>query len=135
MKYFLPLLGLVFLAACSNKLAPDYEWKNRQWILVEMKGVPVQLSGSSRDAHIEFQPGEKRYTGTGGCNRINGSYTIDKKNRIRFGDPSVTKIFCTDSNFEATFLQTLKTVDHYTEAGFIMLLKKGDEVVLKLQVK
>jgi len=47
--------------------------------VVEMKGVPVQQSGGRRDAHISFDVAAKKFSGNGGCNQVNGNYSVDKK--------------------------------------------------------
>jgi heat shock protein HslJ len=64
---------------CSPKLSPDSSWGNQRWVVVEMKGVPVQQSESRRDAFLKFEVAGKKFSGNGGCNQINGNYTIDKK--------------------------------------------------------
>ena len=71
---------------CSPKWAPDHYWAEKRWVLTEMKGVPVQLSGSNRDAFIEFSWTDKKFAGNGGCNRISGTYELDKKKDIQFKD-------------------------------------------------
>lgn len=128
---FVFVSGVLF--ACSPKLSPDNNWKDKRWILTELKGVPVQLSGTNRDAHLFFSPSDKRYTGSGGCNRINGSYEIDKRNKISFGDAAATRMTCPDISFENTFLSTLKEVNSYEMHDKTMVLKKGNEIVMKLK--
>jgi len=84
-KLFLSLLtGFALLSSCTPKLAPDNYWGNQRWVLTEMKEVPVQQSGTRRDAFLEFMPADKKIAGNGGCNRISGGYTLEKKNRITF---------------------------------------------------
>jgi heat shock protein HslJ len=135
MKKLILALLITSIISCSPKLAPDNSWEGKRWVLTEVNGVPVQLGGGNRDAHLEFDPSTKRFTGSGGCNRINGTYSLGKKDAIQFGDVAVTKMMCADIAFENLFLSTLKTADRHTESGNIMLLKKGSEIVLKLQVR
>jgi heat shock protein HslJ len=97
-----------------------------------MKGVPVQQSGSRKDAFIRFEVAEKRFAGNGGCNQINGNYSLDKR-EIHFSEVISTKMSCSDIEFENTFLNTLGTVDHYVIEGNDLLLKKKRETVLKLR--
>src|SRR5688572_18032596 len=115
MKKQLYFLSFVIITAlsCSPKLAPDQNWGNQRWVLTELKEVPVQLSGSRKDAYIEFSPSDKRFTGNGGCNRINGNYSLEKKNRIKLSEIISTKMSCTDIAFETTFLATLGDIDSY----------------------
>lgn len=134
MKYCLLIcLSFLFLQ-CTPRLAPDAGWGRGRWVLVEMKGVPVQQSGGRRDAHISFNEEQKLFSGNGGCNQLNGSYTIDR-NSIAFRDVSSTKMACNDMAFENTFLQTLSTVNRYELKGDDLLLKKKKEVVLILRAR
>lgn len=132
MKYLF-LLTLAFVAFnCSPRLSPDAGWGNQRWVLAEMKGVPVQQSGSRRDAFIRFDVNEKRFTGNGGCNQINGNYTIDK-NDIRFAEVISTKMSCSDIEFENTFLSILNTIDRYEVNGNDLRLKRKRETLLVLR--
>ena len=125
------LIGLVFFIAvgCSPKLSPDYSWQGKRWTVIELKEVPVQLSGTRRDASITFLPAEKRFTGYGGCNSINGTYSIEK-NKLYFSDIVSTKMSCPDISFETTFLQTLSKVNRYEISGNTILLKNDNDVLV-----
>lgn len=134
MKYIF-ILAVAFSAfQCSPKLSPDAGWDHQQWVLTEMKGVPVQQSGSRRDAHLNFDIIAKRFEGNGGCNQINGNYSIDKK-MIKFTEVSSTKMSCNDIEFENTFLSILSNVDRYEMNGNELLLKKKKETLLVLSSK
>ena len=54
MKYLFFVVVIVTAFKCSPKLSPDSGWGHQEWVVVEMKGVPVQQSGGRRDAHISF---------------------------------------------------------------------------------
>ena len=132
MKYLL----LFFIAGvtfnCTPRLSPDAGWGNQRWVVVEMKGVPVQQSGGRRDAFIRFEVPDKRFSGNGGCNQINGNYSLDK-NELKFSEVISTKMSCNDIDFENTFLNTLGTVDHYEIRGTDLVLKDRRETVLVLR--
>ncbi|MCU0380618.1 MAG: META domain-containing protein [Chitinophagaceae bacterium] len=119
--------------ACSPKLTPDHSWGDKRWVLYEMKGVPVQLSGTDKDASLQFNATEKKYYGSGGCNRLNGIYTINKKESISFGNAASTMMNCVDQAFEDMFIATLKTVDGYTLENNSLLLKSGKNIVLRFR--
>jgi heat shock protein HslJ len=118
---------------CSHKLSPDHYWIDHRWIVKEMKQVPVQLSGTNRDAYLEFSATEKRFSGNGGCNRISGNYLLDKKSSIHFREVLSTKMSCADIAFENTFLALLNKINRYEVTGTTMLLKDGNEVLLILE--
>ena len=134
MKYLLLIAIVTTTFNCSPKLSPDAGWGNRAWVVVEMKGVPVQQSGGRRDAHLSFDIVAKSFTGNGGCNQINGNYSLDKK-EIKFTEVLSTKMSCNDIEFENAFLSTLSSIDHYEVRGGDLLLKKGKETRLVLRSK
>jgi heat shock protein HslJ len=134
MKYFYILLILVICLDCSPRLSPDSNWGYGRWVVTEMKEVPVQLSGSRRDAFINFDVAEKRFTGNGGCNQISGNYSLDKNN-IHFSEVISTKMSCDDIAFENTFLSILNSIDRYEQRGNDLLLKRKREVLLRLSAR
>jgi heat shock protein HslJ len=131
MKYFFILSIIIVGLGCSPKLSPDAGWGRQRWVVTEMKGIPVQLSGGRRDAFIDFRIDEKRFSGNGGCNQISGNYTLDK-NEITFNEIISTKMSCEDIAFENTFLDLLKRVDRYEQKGNDLVLKRKREVLLVL---
>lgn len=134
MKYFIILMMVIVGLHCSPKLSPDSNWAGRRWILTEMKGIPVQLSGGRRDAYIHFEPSEKRFSGNGGCNQISGNYKIDKHD-IRFSEVVSTKMSCEDIAFENVFLSALNDINHYEQRGDDLLLKRKKEVLLRFSAR
>lgn len=132
MKY-IPILLIAFIGfQCSPKLSPDAGWGNQRWVLVELKGVPVQQSESRRDAYMSFEVADRRFSGNGGCNQINGNYTLDK-NTIHFLDVISTKMSCNDIEFENVFISTLSSIDHYEVRGNDLLLKRKQVIMLVLR--
>ena len=134
MKYLFLAIIVITALKCSPKLSPDSGWDHQEWVVVEMKGVPVQQSGGRRDAHISFDVATKRFSGNGGCNQINGNYSLDKK-MIKFTKVLSTKMSCNDIEFENTFLSTLSGIDRYEVRGSDLVLKKNQEIRLVLRSK
>ena len=134
MKYLLILFMAVISFHCSPKFSPDAGWGRNRWVLVEMKGVPVQQSGGRRDAFINFEVEQKLFRGNGGCNQVNGTYTVDK-NSIHFRDVISTKMSCNDIEFENTFLNALANINRYEIKGDDLHLKNKREVLLILRAK
>jgi len=135
MKYLFSLSVIIMAGiACSPKLSPDAAWGRQRWIVSEMKGVPVQLSGSRRDAFIEFRTNDKKFTGNGGCNQINGNYSVDK-NEIHFSEVISTKMSCEDIAFENTFLDLLNRVDRFEQKDDRLVLKRKRETLLVLSLR
>jgi heat shock protein HslJ len=134
MKYLSILLVVLVGMNCSPRLSPDYAWGNKRWVLVELKGVPVQQSETRRDAYLNFEVGEKRFTGNGGCNQISGNYSLDKNN-IHFSEVISTKMSCNDIDFENVFISTLSNIDRYEIRGNDLLLKRKRDVMLVMRTR
>ncbi len=132
MKNVLILIMAFFSINCSPKLSPDTGWNRQRWVVVEMKGVPVQQSGSRRDAYINFEVADKKIAGNGGCNQITGNYMLDKSS-IHFTDITSTKMSCNDIEFENVFISILGSIDRYEVRGADLLLKRKREVMLVLR--
>ena len=132
MKYLFLVIIIITTFKCSPKLSPDSGWGHQEWVVVEMKGVPVQQSGGRRDAHISFDVAAKKFSGNGGCNQVNGNYSVDKK-MIKFTEVLSTKMSCNDIEFENTFLSILGTIDRYEVRGSDLVLKKKKETMLVLR--
>ena len=109
MKFLFILLIAFAGIQCSPKLSPDATWGNQRWVVVEMKGVPVQQSESRRDAFLKFEVAEKRFSGNGGCNQISGNYSLDKNN-IHFGEVISTKMSCEELHLKIVSFTLLTVV-------------------------
>ena len=134
MKNILFIFLIFSLASCSSKSFPDSKWENKQWTLVEILGVPVQTSGLASDANLIFDADDQRVSGSGGCNRIFAPYEIGKKNTLKFGEVGATRMACPNTAFENKFLETMKSVRYFQQAGGQLLLKNGEKkVIMKLQ--
>ena len=113
MKKFFALAVVVGL---MNSCAPKFNassglfWGN--WILMELDGQPVQVSGTDRDANILFNYNDMVVSGFAGCNRFNSGMTADHKN-IAFGNMAVTSMACENQAFEDKYLAVLKDVRKY----------------------
>ena len=134
MKQLLVILLISSLLACSPRLAADKYWSGRRYTLVEMKDVPVQLSGTRRDAWLEFKESEKRFSGNAGCNQVSGNYTLDKRD-ISFTEVISTKMSCPDIEFENMFLELLRDVDRYEMENDDIVLKDGRRALLRFRVR
>ena len=135
MKTVLIALGLfALISACSPKISPDKYWSDKRWILTELKEVPVQQSGTRRDAYIEFNEAAKTFSGNGGCNQINGNYSLDNK-ELRFTEVRSTKMSCADIEFETIFLELLNDADRFEMDDNALVLKDGRKEVLKFRAR
>ena len=63
------------------------------WKLVRLGGTAVTVADGQREPHFVLQPGERRVAGSGGCNRMMGSYALDG-DKLTFGQMAGTMMAC-----------------------------------------
>jgi copper homeostasis protein (lipoprotein) len=77
-----------------------------------------------------FSPADHKYSGSSGCNRLMGTYSLGDKSAISFGTPAGTRMTCMDQKFEDAFNKFFATINHYTVEGKTMKLTNGSSVVM-----
>ncbi len=91
--------------------------ENNRWVPIEIGGQEMRaVSGEQREPWIELDPNSKRVTGSGGCNRISGSYTAGD-GALRFGPLIATRMACADMDTETSFLRALDATRRYRVRG------------------
>jgi heat shock protein HslJ len=102
MKRFLLLLAtLVFVVACApvaQQATPDGAGKdapleNTYWKLTQLGNAAVRPAPNQQEAHFILHPGDRRVSGSGGCNRLTGTYELEG-DRLTFGRMAGTLMAC-----------------------------------------
>jgi copper homeostasis protein (lipoprotein) len=77
------------------------------WKLAQLRGQPVDAVERQREAHLVLHTAQQRLAGSGGCNRLAGSYTLDGQ-RLSFGPTAATRMACAQGMAqEQAFLDAL----------------------------
>jgi heat shock protein HslJ len=132
----LPTLAATALAAlltaCGSGINLDEPIEGPVWRLSQL-GEEAIAPGS--DAQLQFDRANARVTGSGGCNRISGSYTRTGS-ALRIGQIAATRMACADpvrGATEAQFLAVLQGTTSYRLApGRLTLLDAGGRTVATL---
>jgi putative lipoprotein len=100
--------------------------ENTYWKLVSLRGAAVQLADKQREPHLILQPADRRVVGSGGCNRLMGSYTLDGE-RLAFSKTAGTMMACAQGvmALERAFLDTLPQVATWRIDGQQLELRDG----------
>ena len=103
------------------------------WQLVELDGEAVPPGGAGREPHLVFDTKEARVSGSGGCNRLAGSFELSGED-LRFGPMAVTKMACADDVMrrEDAFLRALGSVTRHELDGATLAVLAGERVVARL---
>ena len=98
----------------------------KRWKLVELGGQPVTMAENQQtEAHFVLHTAGSKVSGNGGCNVINGTYTLSEGNRIRFSKMATTMMYCPGVEREGEFLQVFELADNYTLYGDTLTLNVG----------
>ena len=104
--------------------------RGTNWLLVAVGDKPVTATDTNRAAHIVLQPDSKQVAGSGGCNRMFGTYELNG-DALRFSGIGATKMACKDGmEIEAAFLPLLQRVRQWKIAGRQLALSDSAGVVL-----
>ena len=101
---------------------PGAGLENTRWRPVRIGDRDVVASGRQPEPWIELEPRSKRVTGSGGCNRITGSYEAGN-GTLRFGRLVSTMMACLDMDTERAFLRALQETRSYRVHGRTLELK------------
>ena len=115
---------------CGGRALPPESLNDTTWVIVTMDQLPV-LEGIQTE--VRFADG--RVSGTAGCNRLNGTYSITR-NVLTFGGMASTKMMCPQKQMaqEAKFLALLtgRLTQRYTFEGDLILAdEKGSRIALR----
>lgn len=96
-------------AAGEEARAAAVPLRETYWKLVQLGDKPITGADQQQEAHLIFQTENSRVTGSGGCNRLTGSYTLSGHS-LRFGAVAATRMACmrgmeTEGNFLAALEQ------------------------------
>ena len=117
------MIGLSAQAQCAAPPTGPASLENTYWKLTALRGRAVAPPAErQREAHLILQPAQRRVVGSGGCNRLSGSYTLDGE-RLAFGRTAGTMMACRDGmDQERALLDTLAQVARWRIDGQRLML-------------
>jgi heat shock protein HslJ len=105
------------------------------WTLVELGGKPVVVPADEATPTLHFDAGEKRVSGSTGCNNLMGTYTVDGS-ALHFSPLATTMMACLGPGVQAretAFLAALGKVTAYRIEGALLHLYAGDAPLATLR--
>ena len=107
---------------------------NKEWIAIELDNEKIEQLEMNRFPNLTLSEG--RITGYSSCNRMNGTYTLEKE-KITFGAIAVTKMMCFDtSELESKFLKALSEVQFWEcKQGKLFFLNDKKQRIIVFEEK
>lgn len=104
-----------------------------EWRLVELAGEAVEIPEGEPVPHLVLDLEESRVTGSGGVNRIMGTFVL-AEGELRFGPVATTMMAGPEAAMarERTFLDALATVTAFALDGSSLTLLADEEPVGRL---
>jgi heat shock protein HslJ len=105
---------------------------NHRWVLTELQGQPIADTARRNAASLQFFTKENRVAGSGGCNRITGSFGRSGTDGLTFSRMAATRMACPGPDLETPFLRVLARVDKFDIAQGVLTLRQGQTVLARL---
>lgn len=101
---------------CGARFATS-NLQDTYWKLIALNGKPVSAAEQQREASLVLHSENLRVTGSGGCNRLMGSYEVSGSD-VHFAQLAGTMMACPEGmDTEKEFLATLQRVSRWRIAG------------------
>lgn len=115
-------ITMVRVKDAPAKPASQASLRNTYWKLVAQNGKPAVVAKGQREPHIILKGDEFRVSGSGGCNNIVGSFTLEG-DRLKFSGMGSTMMMCPEGmEQEREFLKMLENVARYRIGGEALTL-------------
>lgn len=134
LRTVLPIVAtaVLLLTGCGSGISLDEPIEGPVWRLVQLGDEPIAPGG---DAQLQFDRNSGRVSGSGGCNRVTGSFTRAGVS-LKLGQMAATRMACADpvrGANEAQFLSALQNTASYRLApGRLALLDASGRTVALL---
>jgi heat shock protein HslJ len=98
-----------------KKVYFDNTISEKYWKLIKLNGKKIILGKNQNTApYLTLKNENSHFFGNGGCNAIQGSYTLSEGNKIKFSKMASTKMFCDYMETEQALLQVLENAENYS---------------------
>jgi copper homeostasis protein (lipoprotein) len=110
--------------------AADATLENTPWKLTGLGNSSVTAPSPQREAYLLLDPRDHRVSGSGGCNRLMGSYELNGE-QLKFGQMAGTMMACPEGmETEQAFFKSLEQVTRWKITGQSLELFGSDGKVL-----
>jgi heat shock protein HslJ len=137
MRVFLITSMILLLSACANTTSAQHPpLQGSLWLITQTGGEKIQAVSDTNVPSLIFDEKLQRVSGSTGCNRIVGGYTLEG-DKLRFRQMASTLMACISGmEQEDRILKALGTIERYRFVGDqLELLDAAGAASLHLQAK
>ena len=111
------VVGVLLISGCDGSSDESLEFEDTYWRLVRIDGKPVDEGEQGVEPHLIFDKSTGRMGGSGGCNIISATYSIDGE-KLELGEVSSTLRACAEGmEIETEFLNALQEASIWNIEG------------------
>ncbi|NBC57156.1 MAG: META domain-containing protein [Bacteroidetes bacterium] len=115
-----------------NKLSEGLQWLETYWYLTAINGQAIDPASLQNEAHLIFRVNDSLVAGSGGCNRLSGSYTLKPNQGIGFSQMRSTMMACKNMSVEQELNKSLQKVTQYKlQDNSLKFLNQNNQAILK----
>jgi putative lipoprotein len=129
-----PNAGTLVLSLIEDpRNPPDRMLINTYWKLTALRSAPAVAPGRQREAHVVLQADGQSIVGSGGCNRLTGTYRVEGE-ALTIETLATTEMACEEGMAqEERFLESLREVRrHRIRGDRLELLDEAGGVLARL---
>lgn len=105
----------------------------KYWKLISLNRQPVKREGKS-EAYIVFEQDGNKLLGNGGCNILNGQYSIENNAAITISNVVSTRMTCPEIETEQKLIVALQSANTFVvKEDFLFLLKGTKDTLAQFQ--
>ena len=116
--------------------SPAATLENTQWKLVSIGDTPAIFSADARETGFKLHAGDRRLSGSGGCNRLIGGYELNA-GALKFAPGGTTMMACPGELMqqESDFVTALTMTSGYRIDGNTLELRNGERVLARFMAQ
>lgn len=119
------LIAPVVLFACNTSKKTASDITGRKWKLIELSGKPVPDMVNGKEPFVMFEQSSSRYSASGGCNGLGGTFILQENGKIKFEQGMSTQMACENMEIENGLKEVFGSADNYTINGDDLSLNRA----------
>lgn len=138
---------MILFTGCAKKSEPQNEPATQgeatqtsqsalletMWLLTELNGAAIAVDSAKEPIYIQLAADGNQVNGSGGCNRISGSFAVDADTLI-FGHMVATEMACpTGMDIEKALFESLEQSLTYTIKSDVLTMSSDVAVLARFR--
>jgi putative lipoprotein len=127
---------MVLPGGTSDSAGAEPALENTYWKLASLGALPALVFPDHQGASLRLHPEDHRISGSGGCNRLLGSYDV-AAGKLKLTPGGSTMMMCPEELMrqESDFIAALEMTTNYRLDGDTLELRNGERVLARFMTR